>query len=153
MLPNSCTPAWWNVSNSDSTSVLMQLSDAFTRLQVSFKNHEHHPKVSPPEEAASWLPKVHVVISNLKTYLLGTFHGVSHQYMQEYVDEFVYWSNRRWWEAQIPMRLLQVVVDTRPLHASQSKCRDIIKFISLVLCLLRTTGSGKPAAPFPDARR
>ncbi len=92
-------------------------SDAFTRLRVISESHEHHPKVTPPEDATNWLPKVHVVISNLKTFLLGTIHGVSHQYMQEYVDEFVYWFNCRWWEPQIPMRLLQAAVDTRPLHA------------------------------------
>ena len=91
-------------------------SDAFTGLRVISKSHEHHPKVTPPEEA-NWLSNVHVVISNLKTFLLGTFHGVSHKYMQEYVDEFVYRFNRRWWEPQIPMRLLQAAVDTRPLHA------------------------------------
>ena len=78
-------------------------SDAFTGLLVISRSHKHHPKVTPPEEAANWLPKVYVVISNLKTFLLGTFHGVSHKNMQEYVDEFVYRFNRRWWEPQIPM--------------------------------------------------
>lgn len=63
--------------------------DAFTGMRVTSNSHEYYPKLTPPEQAASWLPKVHVVISNLKTFLLGTFHGVSHQYMQEYVDEFV----------------------------------------------------------------
>ena len=58
--------------------------------------------MTPPEEAVNWLQKVHVVINNLKTFpTLGTFHGVSHKYMQEYADEFVYRFNRRWWEPQI----------------------------------------------------
>ena len=73
-------------------------SDAFTGSWVISKSYEHHPKVTPPEEVANWLPKVHVAISILKTILLETFHGVTHKYMQEYVDEFVYLFNHRWWE-------------------------------------------------------
>ena len=92
-------------------------SDALTELRAISKSHEHHQKVTSPEEAANWLPKVHVVISNLKTFLLGTSRGESRQYMQEYVDEFVYRFKRRWWELQITMLLLQAAVDTRPLHA------------------------------------
>jgi len=41
------------------------------------------------------------VISNLKTFLLGTFQGVSYEYIQEYLEQFVYRFNRRQWEPQI----------------------------------------------------
>ena len=41
------------------------------------------------------------MISNLKTFLLGTFQGVSYENMQEYVEQFVYRFNRRQWELQI----------------------------------------------------
>ena len=50
--------------------------DAFRVLRVISKGHEHRLIVTPPKEVANWLPKVHVVISNLKTFLLGTFDGV-----------------------------------------------------------------------------
>lgn len=33
-----------------------------------------------------------------KRFLLGTFHGVSGKYLQEYLDEFVFRFNRRYWE-------------------------------------------------------
>ena len=52
-----------------------------------------------------WLLWVHIAIGNLKAYLLGTFHGVSGQYLQEYLNEFVYRFNRRFWEAELPLRL------------------------------------------------
>ncbi len=29
---------------------------------------------------------------------LATFHGVSGKYLQEYIHEFVYRFNRRWWD-------------------------------------------------------
>ena len=53
------------------------------------------------------LPWVHIVIANLKRFLLGTFHGAVRPHrLQEYIDEFVYRFNRRYWEEQIPNRLL-----------------------------------------------
>jgi hypothetical protein len=51
---------------------------------------------------------VHTAIANLKRFLLGTFHGVSPQ-LQKYLDEFVYRYNRRFWEPQLPHRLLTAV--------------------------------------------
>lgn len=75
----------------------------------------HIPKVTPPEMASEWLPWVHVVIANLKRFLLGTFHGTSNRYVQEYLNEFCYRFNRRFWEAEIPNRLMKLCVDHRPI--------------------------------------
>ena len=41
------------------------------------------------------LPRVHLVISNLKTWLRGTYRGVSEEQLQAYLDEFVFRFNRR----------------------------------------------------------
>ena len=49
---------------------------------------------------------VHILIANLKRFLLGTFHGVSGHYLHEYVFEFVYRFSRRLWQDQLPRRLL-----------------------------------------------
>lgn len=81
-------------------------TDAFPALNVVAEDHSHEKKVTPPEEAAQWLPMVHIVIGNLKTFLNGTFHGVTGKYLQEYVNEFCYRFNRRFWENELPMRLL-----------------------------------------------
>lgn len=43
----------------------------------------HIARVTPPEIATQWLPWVHIVIANLKRFLLGTFHGASHRYLQD----------------------------------------------------------------------
>jgi len=40
---------------------------------------------------------VHSVISNLQRFLLGTYHGISRRCLQEYLDEFAYRFNRRFW--------------------------------------------------------
>jgi len=63
-------------------------------------------KVTPPEFVDEWLPWVHVAMANLKRFILGTFHGTSRVYIQKYLNEFCYRFNRRFWEGQIPLRLL-----------------------------------------------
>ena len=75
----------------------------------------HIAKITPPEEATEWLPWVHIAIANLKRFLLGTFHGTSKAYLQEYLNEFCYRFNRRFWESEIPNRLLRLCIDHRPL--------------------------------------
>ena len=49
-------------------------TDGFHSLNVVKKEHEHQRKVTPPEKAGTWLPLVHIVIGNLKTFINGTFH-------------------------------------------------------------------------------
>lgn len=95
---------------SDALPALISLGDA----------RAHEARVTPPELAGQWLPKVHLIIANLKHFLLGTFHGVSPIYRQEYIDEFVYRFNRRHWEPQLPQRLLETAVNHVPirLHAA-----------------------------------
>jgi transposase-like protein len=48
--------------------------------------------------AAELLPWSHLMFSNLKSWLRGTFHGVSKKHMQRYLDEFGFRFNERWAE-------------------------------------------------------
>lgn len=41
------------------------------------------------------MPHIHLLFSNLKTWLRGRFHGVSNKYLPRYLDEFTYRLNRR----------------------------------------------------------
>lgn len=90
-------------------------TDALNALNVLAEEHHHIAKVTPPEQASVWLPWVHVVISNFKSLLLGTYHGISGRYVQEYLDEYCYRLNRRFWEDQIPRRLLGLCVSHAPI--------------------------------------
>jgi hypothetical protein len=69
-------------------------TDTFPALNAVAEEHTHPKKVTPPDKAAEWLPLVHVMIGNFKTFLNGTFHGVSRKYLQEYVNGFCYLFNR-----------------------------------------------------------
>lgn len=81
-------------------------SDKLAALGAIGKTQHHAARVTPPDKAGEWLPWVHVAIGNLKAFLLGTYHGVSSKYLQEYLNEFCYRFNRRAWEPELPMRLL-----------------------------------------------
>ncbi|VAW34632.1 hypothetical protein MNBD_GAMMA01-1733 [hydrothermal vent metagenome] len=77
----------------------------------------HVPKVTPSDMVDEWLPWVQIAIANLKRFLLGTFHGISQDYVQEYLNEFCYRFNRRFWEDQIPNRLLKLCVALEPIKS------------------------------------
>ena len=81
-------------------------SDAFPSLTEIGKTQQHTARVTPPDMADEWLPWVHIAMGNLKAFLLGTYHGVSAKYLQEYLNEFCYRFNRRTWETELPLRLL-----------------------------------------------
>lgn len=59
--------------------------------------HESVVLGGDPELAEAALPMVHLVFSNLKAWLLGTHHGVSHRHLQAYLNEYVFRFNRRFY--------------------------------------------------------
>src|SRR5450830_561461 len=61
--------------------------------------YTHEPLVldGDPERTDAHLPMIHIAFSNLKTWLLGTHHGVSQQHLQAYLNEFVFRFNRRFY--------------------------------------------------------
>jgi len=93
-------------------------TDALAALNIIGEKHEHEARVTPSGKVDQWLPWVHITIGNLKAFLLGTFHGVSGKYLQEYLDEFCYRFNRRFFEVEIPNRLLNLAV----IHAPIKSC-------------------------------
>lgn len=61
--------------------------------------YAHEPLVldGDPERTDAHLPMIHIAFSNLKTWLLGTHHGVSRHHLQAYLNEFVFRFNRRFY--------------------------------------------------------
>ena len=83
--------------------------------------HDHHAETVPPSQAHEKLPWVHIAISNAKRFLLGTYHGVSHKYLQAYLDEFCYRFNRRAWEPTLTSRLLTACMVANPVPLAELK--------------------------------
>ncbi|MDP6262728.1 MAG: transposase, partial [Rhodospirillales bacterium] len=50
-----------------------------------------------PEVAEQFMPMIHLVFSNLKTWLNGIHHGVSAKHLQAYLNEFTFRFNRRFY--------------------------------------------------------
>jgi len=98
----------------------MVRTDAFPALNSVKETHVHQKKVTPAEEASNWLPRVHMMIGNMKKFLNGTFHGVSLIYLQEYLDEFCYRFNRRFWEPELPLRLLNACLTHAPVKFAEN---------------------------------
>ena len=65
-----------------------------------------------PQEAMEKLPWVHILIGNAKSFIRGTYHGVSHKHLQSYLNEFCYRFNRRFNEFQITDKLLTACLST-----------------------------------------
>ena len=76
--------------------------------------YEHRPTViGDPKNAAKQLPRVHRTFANLKTWLLGTHHGVGAKHLAHYVDELVFRFNRR----RSPMAAFQSLLGLTAQHA------------------------------------
>ena len=50
-----------------------------------------------------------------KRFLLGAYPSVSKTYLQEYLNKFCYCFYRRFWEPQLPRRLLNLYIDHVPI--------------------------------------
>jgi hypothetical protein len=68
---------------------------------------EYSPKKQP--EHLHW---THIVISNAKAFIEGTFHGLDCIHLQRYLDEFCYRFNRRWMAGGVFSRLVIACVSS-----------------------------------------
>lgn len=60
--------------------------------------YDHHVVIPNHRDPGSYLYMPHLVISNVKAWLLGTFHGaVSRKHLTAYLNEYVFRFNRRLW--------------------------------------------------------
>lgn len=60
---------------------------------------KHDPMVIAGDQSRTekHLPTIHLVFSNLKTWIDGTHHGVSQQHLPAYLNEYVFRFNRRFY--------------------------------------------------------
>ena len=72
-------------------------SDAFQSYAFLRQNYIHKPITSSHQVAkGDTLPKIHIVIANLKMWLRGTYNSLPTKHLQKYLDEFTFRFNRRW---------------------------------------------------------
>jgi transposase-like protein len=86
---------------------------------IAARGYDHHAiaERGDPRVAEEHLPIVHLVFANLKTWLLGTHHGVSPQHLQAYLNEFTFRFNRRFYPFNAFRSLLGVASEaTAPTY-------------------------------------
>jgi transposase-like protein len=74
--------------------------------------HRPHSQAGDPKRVERFLPRVHRVFGNLKTWLRGTHHGVDKKHLQVYLDEFTFRFNRR----RTPMAAFQTLLGLAAQH-------------------------------------
>lgn len=72
----------------------------------------HISKVYDPKNQPEHLHWVHIVISNAKKLIDGTFHGLDKVHLQRYLNEFCYRFNRRWFKSGVFSRLVDACLST-----------------------------------------
>jgi transposase-like protein len=65
-----------------------------------------------PQNNPAHLHWLRVIISNLKAFIAGTYHGLDKKHLQRYFDEFCYRFNRRRFGNQLFNRLLEACAST-----------------------------------------
>ena len=90
-------------------------TDGLNVYRCLSKRYAHKPVVATGKPKDQLLKWVHVVISNAKAFITGTFHGLDRKHVQRYLDEFCYRFNRRYREAELFDRLLAACVGVPPL--------------------------------------
>jgi transposase-like protein len=89
------------------------------------EGYEQEGKKFDPENDPEHLHWLHVIISNLKTFIAGTYHGLDKKHLQRYFDEFCYRFNRRRFGNQLFNRLLTACASTTTITYAQLIASDL----------------------------
>jgi ISXO2-like transposase domain len=91
--------------NTDGSPSLIHLKNVDVDYQVVGSNQEI---------VDHWLPWVHKFISNAKSWIVGTHHGVEAKYLSQYLAEYTFRFNRRHDPASLFFRALGACVHAKP---------------------------------------
>jgi transposase-like protein len=98
------------VEETVSGSSIIDCDDSNSYVKLKNRVEEHRPQVIPENEIEKTLPWVHIAISNAKRMLLDIFHDIKAQYLQNYLNEFCYKFNRRYFGEFLFDRLMIAAV-------------------------------------------
>jgi transposase-like protein len=90
-------------------------TDEYRSYRKLSANYDHRPQVHDSVENPEHLKWLHVIVSNAKAMIAGTYHGLDGIHMQRYLNEFCYRFNRRRFEGQGFFRLLDACVSCKTI--------------------------------------
>jgi transposase-like protein len=98
---NDLGPFVRGVIDAPRTTVRTDGFQGYRRLANVGVRHDRRVQGADPSRSVEILPWVHRIFGNLKTWLRGTFHGVSGKHLPRYLAEFVYRFDRRCREGEL----------------------------------------------------
>ena len=112
----SRSAASWSVPG---TSLVTDDWSGYASLAKRGYKHLAIAERGDPQVAEEYLPIIHLVFANLKTWLNGIHHGVSHQHLQAYLNEFTFRFNRRFYpfNAFVPCSASRATSPHRPTQS------------------------------------
>jgi transposase-like protein len=114
----------------ESTFVVTDDWKGYSSLKERGYDHLPVAEKGSAKIAEDYLPLIHLVFSNLKSWLIGVHHGVEAQHLQAYLNEFTFRFNRRFYPFNSFRSLLGIAADSeahtyaglyagRPEHAGE----------------------------------
>jgi transposase-like protein len=77
---------------------------------LSENGYSHTRMNYDPKKEPEHLHWIHIIVSNAKAFINGTFHGLDSIHLQRYLNEFCYRFNRRWMVSGVFSRLVKACV-------------------------------------------
>ncbi len=94
----------------EKTFVLSDKSNTYNNLSDYIEGHV--TELSDPVTTNTTLRWVHIAISNVKRNLLGIYHKISGAYLQNYLNEFCYKLNRRYFGDRLFDRVIIAIANS-----------------------------------------
>jgi len=88
------------------SNIITDGSTSHSQFKTLFNTHKS--QVIDPKDIGKVLPWVHIAIGNSKSILRSVHHGIKPEYLQEYLDEFCYKFNRRYFKERMFDRLVMI---------------------------------------------
>ena len=79
-------------------------SDGYRSYIPALEGYTHEHRAYDPD--SGFLHWLHIVISNAKAFILGTYHGLPQKYLQSYLDEYIFRFCRRSFGGALIERLI-----------------------------------------------
>jgi hypothetical protein len=105
-------------SVSETSAIYFVDSTSYVKLKDIVK--DHHPQVIPKTEIGKILPWVYIAISNAKRMLLDIYQDIMPEYLKNYLNEFCYKFNRRYFGENLFDRLMIASVS----YKNQFRCKS-----------------------------
>lgn len=122
MIPSASSQSLGSFLEASLAPQTNMITDGWAGYSGPGKSFGHEPVVlGNPKNAGEFLPLVHLQFNNLKSWLNGTFHGVSPKHLPAYLNEWNYRFNRRFLISDLFKYVLKRVTESAAVTYKEIK--------------------------------